>query len=483
MAVLEAVPYTVQVNNYQIREETLEGKTHIVVPVIMMKEGVHNGSHGPIFHQESELSKYTEAWNGIPVTILHPSNAEGANISANSPEVMESTTVGRIFHTHYNDGLRAEAWLDKDKLQQVSPEAYGYIMQGRPLDVSVGVFSDAEPTEGEWNGETYESIAVNYRPDHLALLPGEQGACAWSDGCGIRNNTEGGSMDDLFKTFKELSQKGYVVSPITNEQGYRELTQSLQSKLDALDTNSKQYYLQEVYADYFVYSVHSTEGGQTLYKRGYTVQDNGVVEFGEDSPVEVRRKVNYVTMQMVRTKFNNNEGGKMSKDGNLCCEAKVEALIANKLTAYTADDKEWLMGLEEAQIDKMSPVEPAKPAAKQEPQVNKDEVVKEFKDSLKTIEDFTAIMPEEVKVHFDRGVKLYNEQREALVKGIMSNTAEGVWEEDTLKAMDDKALESIFKSVKPVDYSAGSITDNGEGDDDDILLPFGAYAENQKKED
>lgn len=482
MAVLESAPYTVQVNNYQIREESLEGKKHIVVPVIMMKEGVHNGSHGPIYHQPSELSKYTEAWNGIPVTIQHPSK-DGANVSANSPEMLETSTVGRIFHTHYSDGLRAEAWLDVEKLQEVSPEAYGYIMQGRPLDVSVGVFSDTEDTEGEWNGETYESIAVNYRPDHLALLPGEQGACAWSDGCGIRNNQRGGKMDDLFKTFKELNQKGYVVSPIVNEQGYRELTQSIQSKLDALDTNSRQYYLQEVYADYLVYSVHSTEGGQTLYKRGYTVQDNGVVEFGEDSPVEVKRKVQYVTMQMVRTKFNNNEGGKMSKEGTLCCEAKVDALIANKLTAFTAGDKEWLMGLEEAQIDKMSPVEPKAPAAKQEPQVNKDQIVEEFKSGLKTIEDFSAIMPEEIKAHFEQGVKLYKEQREALVKGIMDNTKDN-FTEDQLNAMDDPTLESIFKSVKPVNYAAGTIVDNGEeGDDDEILLPFGAYAENQKKED
>ena len=485
MAVLEGVPYVVQVNNYQVREASLEGRKHIVVPVIMMKEGVHNGSHGPIYHQPSELSKYTEAWNGIPVTISHPSNDEGQNISANSPEVLEDSTVGRIFNTYYDDGLRAEAWLDKEKLQEVSPEAYGYIMQGRPLDVSVGVFSDTDPTEGEWNGETYESIAVNYRPDHLALLPGEQGACSWADGCGIRNNQEGGSMDDLFKTFKELNQKGYVVSPIVNEQGYRELTQSLQAKLDEMDTNSRQYYLQEVYADYFVYSVHSTEGGQTLYKRGYTVQENGVVEFGEDSPVEVRRKVNYVTMQMVRTNVNNKEGGQQmstSKEG-LCCEAKVEELIANEATPWTADHKDMLMALGEDAINDLFPKAP-KAEPKAEPQVNKDEVVKEFKDGLKTIEDYTALMPEEMKAQVDSGVTLYKEHRASLVKGIMDNTKDN-FSKEQLEAMEDATLESIFKSVKPVDYSAqsgSSIQDNGE-EDDDILFPPAVYAGEKTKED
>jgi len=191
--------------------------------------------------------------------------------------------------------------------------------------------------------------------------------------------------------------------------------------------------------------------------------------------------VNYVTMKMVRTKFNNKDGGKMSDDKNLCCEAKVEALIAHKLTAYTADDKDWLMGLEEDQIDKMSPVEPKAPAAKPEPQVNKDQIVEEFKAGLKTIEDYTAIMPEEIKVHFDRGVKLYKEQREALVKGIMDNSKDN-FSKEQLEAMEDSTLESIFKSVKPVDYSVQSIVDNGD-DDEEILLPAGVGVNTENKEE
>jgi len=440
-------------NNYTIREEVLDGKTHIVVPVVMMVEGVHCGSHGPILHQAAELASFTEAWNGIPVTINHPEEG-GANVSANSPQVLDRDSVGRIFNAHYANGLKAEAWINVEKITVRSPMALAYIKQNRPLEVSVGVFNDTEITEGEWNGETYESIASNYRPDHLALLPGETGACSWVDGCGIRANKKGGSMPetDLLKSFKELSQKGYVVRPVTNEQGYRETTALLQSKLDAMDTSERVYYLQEVYADHFIYEVRDRElGGTTLYKRDYT-SSNTEVEIGE-TPVEVQREVKYVTMQgMVRTKFNNNnKGGEMSKDGTLCCEAKVDALIANKVTHWKAEDKEWLVTQEESAIDKMFPKEGPKVAAIE---VNADEVLSTFKATLKTVEDYTALMPEAMKIQVNGGVKLYTEHREALVKGIMENTKE-VWEEATLNAMEDKTLENVAKSIKlPVDYSA-----------------------------
>jgi len=473
--------HTVQINNYQIREETLEGRKHIVVPVVMMKEGVHNGSHGPIYHSEAELAKYVEAWNGIPITISHPEK-DGVNVSANSPRVLETTTVGRVFNTFYNDGLRAEAWLDVEKLRVVSLDTLERIQSGVPLDVSVGVFSDSDDTEGEWHGETYESIAINYRPDHLALLPEEVGACSWNDGCGVRANRKGGSMEDLFKTFKTLGQNGYAVVPIVNAVGYQELVQSIQSKLNELDVSGQKYhYLQEVYDDYLVYSVQSADrSSATLYKRAYTVDDDGVtITFGLDSPREVRRKIEYVTMQRTKPSINNQkQGGKMA-----CCEDKVDRLIANKLARFTAEDKEWLMTLTEPQIDKLSPKEPEK---KVDPpiQVNKDQVIDEFKKGLIKIEDYTSLMPEAMKAQVEGGVKLYKEHRDALVKGILDNTGTN-FSKEKLEAMDDETLQSIFKSVNRADYSGQGGGDDfvvHTGDDDEILLPAGVTYAKKKEE-
>lgn len=189
-------------NSYIIRPETLEGKKYLVVPVVMMVEGVHTGTHGPLLHLSEELGKIPDSWNGIPVTISHPQTQEGY-VSANSPAMVEQWTVGRVFNTCFeNDKLKAEAWIDEVKIRSLAPEALEYIQRARPLEVSVGVFSDNDNIKGEWKGEKYEAIARNYRPDHLALLPNEEGACNWADGCGVRVNRKGGRDVDGLKALK-----------------------------------------------------------------------------------------------------------------------------------------------------------------------------------------------------------------------------------------------------------------------------------------
>jgi hypothetical protein len=89
--------------------------------------------------------------------------------------------------------------------------------------------------------------------------------------------------------------------------------------------------------------------------------------------------------------------------------------------------------------------------------VNKDQVLDEFKKSLKTIEDYTALMPEEMKAQIDGGVRLYNERREELIRSITDNSEEGTWEDGELEGMDTKTLEKIGKTVHPADYSAQGV--------------------------
>lgn len=176
--------------DYKIRQEQHQGRNHLVVPVVMMTEGVHAGSHGPLLHLGEDLAKFPAAWNGIPVAIQHPQE-DGKHVSANDPSVIDEQVVGRVFNTYFEDGkLRAEAWLDEESLKKISPLTLGYLRQGKPLDVSLGIFTDEEMIVGDFKGERYEGIARNHRPDHLALLPGGKGACSWSDGCGVRANEE-----------------------------------------------------------------------------------------------------------------------------------------------------------------------------------------------------------------------------------------------------------------------------------------------------
>lgn len=177
------------INKYTIRKETLNGKPYLVVPVVLLTEGVHNGSDGAIYYPYEELKKYPESWNGRYIPVDHPEK-EGASISANSPDAIEKWTIGQIFNCKIDEtrkALVAEAWIDEQKTKSIAKNVLDILNAGTPLEVSTGLSFDAIVKDGEWNKEKYTKVATNIQPDHLAVLPGKVGACSWVDGCGIRN--------------------------------------------------------------------------------------------------------------------------------------------------------------------------------------------------------------------------------------------------------------------------------------------------------
>lgn len=187
-------------DEYEVELKVHQGKPFIIVPVTMMVEGVHSGSHGAIYHPIDELGKFPKAWDGIPVVINHP-EVNGVNVSANSPDIIDSRTVGRVYNTHVKGSkLKAEVWLDEDKLNEIAPDIEEKINKNELIEVSVGVFTEDDEVEGDWNGETYSAIARGHRPDHLAILTECVGACSCADGCGIRANKAEKSIKDIQET-------------------------------------------------------------------------------------------------------------------------------------------------------------------------------------------------------------------------------------------------------------------------------------------
>lgn len=168
----------------EIRRASLDGADYLVVPVIMARgDVVMNSGLTPASEFE------TFAWNGVPVTLRHPQSEAGVFMSANTPDAIEKFAAGRIFNTTVVDGqLRAEAWVHIEKAEALSPGIIDRLEAGGPMDVSTGFFSDQTPAKGVVNGRAYDFVNSNLRPDHLALLPNEVGACSWDDGCGVRAN-------------------------------------------------------------------------------------------------------------------------------------------------------------------------------------------------------------------------------------------------------------------------------------------------------
>ncbi len=178
-----------------VRHETLEGREYYVVPVVMLTEGVHNGSEGPLLYPGEEIGKTPGVWDHKPIVVYHPPKG-----SACEPAVLNSRKVGMLLNTKYAKGnakkktlgkLTSEAWLEKSRLPLVDERLIGNLESGEVMEVSTGLYTDNEGPEGEWNGEMYQAIARNYRPDHLALLPDQVGACSIADGAGLLRNQEG----------------------------------------------------------------------------------------------------------------------------------------------------------------------------------------------------------------------------------------------------------------------------------------------------
>ena len=431
---------------YIARELTYEGKTHLVIPVVMMVEGVHNGSRGPVLHSAEELGKIVEAWNGIPVTIGHPTTPEGNFVSANEPGVLLDWSVGRVFHAHMDgEKLKAEVWLNVEKLETVSPKTLAMVQSGEPVEVSVGVFSEDDETEGDWNEEHYIAIARNHRPDHLALLPDEVGACSMADGCGLRvnNKNEKGGKNDVNvndELLKNLVTHGLSTMPAVHQEGMTDILNKLQRLLDTMDNPTASHYLEEAYSDHLIYNRRSSAGNE-LYKQTYRIKSDGSVELTGD-PVKVAKKVEYIEIQPVQTNKTNVKV--------MCepCKEKVNGLIAHEGTHFTEDDREWLEALTEDKLDKMIPkmIRTNKESAKP-PTVDEawDVIQKDSKPA-----DYMAHIPDEVKIQINTEIK-NKEEHDALVQTILANSQNELTAEE-LGVLSVNILKKLAKSEGQATY-------------------------------
>jgi hypothetical protein len=192
----------------QVKEITHAGRRYLVSPVVALREGILNDT----YVSEAEFGKFASSWQGRPVPIAHP-KADGLPISANTPDIWANDVLGHLWNVAVDGGaLKGEIWIDLDKAQMMAGAQGARAVQivnklraNQPLEVSTGYFCEMEATPGTFNGYAYGGIARNIRPDHLAILPDEIGACSWADGCGTPriNQQEDMSVDEqtLFQRF------------------------------------------------------------------------------------------------------------------------------------------------------------------------------------------------------------------------------------------------------------------------------------------
>ncbi|MDR2170672.1 MAG: DUF2213 domain-containing protein [Planctomycetaceae bacterium] len=225
-----------------IRQEELDGRSYIVVPMSMILEGVHAGSQGSIYYSKEELSKTPAMWNMKPVTVQHPFKGD----TATDLDVYKKQAIGMIMHAQWKDEkLKAEAWLDKEKIEDKEPLVLEHIETWTPMEVSTGLFADCVVDPGSWQGERYDTVAKNIRADHLAILPNKSGACSIQDGAGLlvnqaqEQNKENGADANLHQENKTQELLGQIVDilkenkmPVTIPNGNNVVTNEIMKVSD-----------------------------------------------------------------------------------------------------------------------------------------------------------------------------------------------------------------------------------------------------------
>lgn len=182
------------VNAIRARSVIKDGREYLVAPATLLVSGVLNGSQGPLYYPSEEVEANPSDWDGMPIVVYHPISSDGRPISANSQEVLDSQGIGFVADPQAKAGqLKAKLWFDVEATERVDNRVLLSLRRDERIELSTGLSVERQPAEygaTDSKGRTYNSVARNYIPDHLAILPDEIGACSLRDGCGVLVNCE-----------------------------------------------------------------------------------------------------------------------------------------------------------------------------------------------------------------------------------------------------------------------------------------------------
>lgn len=408
---------------------TLEGKKHIIAPTVMLTEGVHNGSMGPLYYSKDEIENEAEIWNHMPIVVYHPTKADGSMTSARQEEIINTRKIGILLNTVGADGkLSTECWIDEEKVKSVDKRVYNALKKGTPMEVSTGLNATVKKTEGIWNNEKYEGIVSNFKPDHLAILPDKIGACSLADGAGLLVNEENQpeSVNFVFSnTVKNLLNS---IQAVYNgkEMSFSDISRSICDQL-ANTYGQPGKYWQGYIVDIFPDKVVFRNEDDKLYQIEYTANSTEVKLSGK--AVEIKREIVY-------TPVKNERIDNMSFDKN----KHITDLIANGV--FTEAEKPELEKLPDAILSKFSIPKKEVPVTKVENTDKKEEVKVENKEM--TLEELFKKAPPKLQEVWNEICQVTLQKKTELVSKIVANQNNAFTKEE-LDAMPIPHLEKLAK--------------------------------------
>lgn len=480
----------------QFRLDTLEGREHVVVPVVALVEGVlfaANASTPELVTAEA-FGKVPQGWNGRPVVLHHP-EVYGAKVSANEPGVLERYRIGQVFHAHVeNQKLVMEAWIDPARVNALGDEATQFLeglRAGQVAEVSVGAFVQTENRAGEYNGKRYDGVWQEIVPDHLAMLPGEIGACSVDMGCGAPRAAA--TNKEAVMTLRERFLA--LVAKFTGAQeglGDSDVRGALDRALFAVEPG----YLgiAEVYQEdkKVVYAV-APDGEQRFLERTFELGDDGTVSLGKDAS-EVRMVTKFEPMTAAAGSPCGCGSPKTSagkEEVEMDRKARVAALIASGKTCFTAAAQAVLEQLPEDELKKLEehvaqaqePTPEPEPAPAQAPEPQPTPAPEPTEEEKTAA--FLSGHPE-IKTILDNHRAAEAAKKTELITALKA--AQSAYSEAELSAMSLEQLEKLTRvaSVKVKDFGpVGTLPRAPEGErpqsSDELRAAMDARIKDQRK--
>lgn len=413
---------TSNISSRQVKHQKLNGREHLVAPITMIVPGVLPGSNGPQLYSLEEVSKDPAVWNHMPLVVNHPV-VNGKPVSARSPAILNAYCIGMVLNARIKKGrLVADGYFDIENVKRVDERVLNALESGEVMEVSTGLFLDSEPApEGAtFNGKAYTHVAKNYRPDHLAILPEQVGACSIADGCGLLVNEKG----------EEL---------VANQPSHDDVRMALADLLRERFGEQANVWVVDVFDKEVVY-----HNSGKLYKVGYMTDlrsDDSVSLDTESAPVEVRRVTKYrpVTNETNSGDAPSPASKKVSNDMAKLTDVERGALI-NTLTAncscWSKEDVSVLNGLSDERLKEVvalttagqgktagtpAAAPPAAPTAS--PVANAPAAPAIAPAKPKTTDDWMAEAPPEIQSAVRNAMAIEQRQKDSIIARLTANVA------------------------------------------------------------
>lgn len=412
----------------EVREETLDGREYWVVPVRMLREGVLNGSGGPVLYKRDDMERYAASWDMKPVVVNHPTTRNG---SAASKKILEKYGVGFLLDNEVNGSYQdANAWIDKAKADKVDIRIRQAIENGIRMEVSTGLFADQLRKKGRWNGDRYKGVAKNYRPDHLALLPDMVGACSLAHGCGLITANQAIPLKRM-KKIQDVVNRLWKGKPLGNcgcqhKKGDSSMKKTSKSRAVKVSANAKR-----------------------LIDR---IIGDGSGNWSKDD-LSMLRKMDEDALKKI-------DAGRRQLR-KLKATAKSADKLANAAAARRREKKRRRQEAERKARLQNSKSRKRRPCDDDDD--DEQEPIRNQLASIKTVDEALRLMPKPIRSMLSNGLGVYRQQRKQLVKIVLANKANKFTKEQ-LQKMDDDVLNKL-----------ALMANEGSDDDSDEPSPFNFF--------